>query len=321
MSASRLLKAAASGTFLLLCFAFLSAAPMHTAPPATVPASPTPASITPLLAPLTPLQPTPSALAVLSRALTSAEQTPISDPVLPALIPAAPKLPSDAEEFFFRATNRERASQGLPQLKWDGALAEAARKHAALMASHKDLSHQLPGEPALDRRITDAGIRFSHVGENVAIGVEAPEIHSGWMHSPGHRANILGTVYNSLGVGVVEEHDHIYAVEDFSTTVDALSMEQQEEKVATMLTSFGYRVDSDRNEAREICSGNLAAHDALRGVHTAMRVLQYEAPDLNNFSADMGAQLRASEYHHAQVGACKPKEADNPRFHVTILLF
>src|SRR5229473_5891560 len=54
------------------------------------------------------------------------------------------RKPSAEEQFFFDSANRERVAQQLQPLKWDNALAEAARRHALLMAEQADLSHQLP---------------------------------------------------------------------------------------------------------------------------------------------------------------------------------
>src|SRR5216684_5557845 len=82
--------------------------------------------------------------------------------------------PSAEEQFFFDSANRERVAQQLQPLKWDNALAEAARQHALVMAEQANLSHQLPGELPLDQRAGQAGARFSQVGENIAIGRQAP---------------------------------------------------------------------------------------------------------------------------------------------------
>src|SRR4029077_15478302 len=90
--------------------------------------------------------------------------------------------PSADEQFFFDAVNRERVTHQLQPLKWDEALAEAARKHAVLMSEQGDLSHHLPGEAPLDQRAAHAGARFSQVGENIATGRHPQEIHTGWMH-------------------------------------------------------------------------------------------------------------------------------------------
>src|SRR6266446_2202310 len=167
--------------------------------------------------------------------------------------------PSEEEQFFFDSANRERVAQQLPPLKWDNALAKAARQHASLMAEETNLSHQLPGELPLDQRAAQAGARFSQVGENIAMGPLPPAIHTGWMHSPGHRANILDVHFTALGVGVVEDDDgELYAVEDFSVSIVSLAVEAQEEKVTALLAAKGLRVTSERENARKLCTDELA---------------------------------------------------------------
>jgi len=232
----------------------------------------------------------------------------------------------EAEQFFFKSANHERTEQGLPQLKWNEALAAAARKHAALMANQEELSHRLPGEAALDARIAQAGARFSSVGENVAIGPESPEIHDGWMHSPGHRANILGIRFNALGVGVAERDGQLYAVEDFSRAVENLSLEQQEKQVAAMLAARGFQVKQsteDQETARSLCAGKSEAARSMQPLHRDMEILHYETPDLNNLPAQLDSSLRNSHYRQAAVGACSGATSENgiPRFRVVILLF
>jgi uncharacterized protein YkwD len=298
MSTSRLLKAAAGGVLLTFCFALLSAAPMHTAPVSN---------------------------GKDSSLVSSAYAKQLQPDPLPRFVPNPPKPPSVEEQFFFKSANRERAEQGLPQLKWDEALAAAARKHAALMADQEELSHRLPGEAALDARIAQAGARFSSVGENVAIGPEPPEIHTGWMHSPGHRANILGTHFNALGVGVAERDGQFYAVEDFSRAVENLSLEQQEKQVAAMLTARGFQLQQsveNLEAARKLCGGSDAARSLLPA-HPDMEILRYEAPDLGSLPAQLDRSLRNSRYRQATVGACQDAVSENgaPRFRVVILLF
>src|SRR5579862_2023870 len=98
---------------------------------------------------------------------------------------------SPGDQALFDDLNHERTSRGLPALTWDSDLAEAARIHVQRMADANTISHQLPGEPDMKTRITESGARFSLVAENVAVGASPATIHDGWMHSPGHRANIL----------------------------------------------------------------------------------------------------------------------------------
>ena len=250
-------------------------------------------------------------------------------PLPPDPMPAGwtPRPPSVEEQFLFKSANHERAEQGLPQLKWDEALAVAARKHAALMADQEELSHRLPGEAALDTRIAQAGARFSSVGENVAIGPEPPEIHIGWMHSPGHRANILGTRFNALGVGVVQRDGQFYAVEDFSRAIENLSIEQQEKQVAAMLAARGLQVKQtieDLEAARNLCSGGSGASRSIEPPRGgSMEVLSFETPDLSRLPAQLDSSLRNTRYRQAAVGACSGATNENgiPRFRVVILLF
>jgi len=295
MNKFRLPQAALGGAFLLLCFVFLDAAPKHTTPAA-------------------------------GQVLLPPAERQIRDHALPIFVPNPPKPPSVEEQFFFQSANRERAEEGLPQLKWDEPLAAAARKHAALMADKNELSHRLSGEAALEQRTVQAGARFSMVGENVAIGPDSSVIHIGWMHSPGHRANILSANFNALGVGVVERDGQLYAVEDFSRAVQNLTLDQQEKQVGAMLTARGYHLSQSREdtkEARNICEAGSPRHASVHSPHQNMQILQFETPDLSNLPTQLDQSLRNNAYRNAAVGACEQAKSENslPRFRLVILLF
>lgn len=125
---------------------------------------------------------------------------------------------SHAQRQLLAATNREREARGLSPLKWNDALAEAARRHNQVMVEHQTISHQFPGEPSLPTRVTRAGAHFSALAENVAEAPDPTQIHTLWMNSPGHRANILDGDMDSIGIAVAERNGEYYAVEDFSKT-------------------------------------------------------------------------------------------------------
>jgi hypothetical protein len=226
--------------------------------------------------------------------------------------------PSAEEQFFFDSANRERVAQQLPSLKWNSALTEAARHHALLMAKQDDLSHQLPGEPPLSQRAAQAGARFSEIGENIAVGPHAHSIHTGWMHSPGHRANILDVHFTALGVGVIDQNGQLYAVEDFSTAIANMNIDAQEEKVTALLAAKGLVVSTERENARRLCSDDRAPPG-----HRAMLILSYEAPDISELPKPLERQIRDGKYREAAVGACQPKESATgiARFRITVLLF
>jgi uncharacterized protein YkwD len=120
------------------------------------------------------------------------------------------------ERQLFDATNRERRAHGLPALQWNDALAVAARKHASEMAHKESLSHQFPGEPSLPSRVKQAGAHFVWLSENVALGTNTSLIHAAFVKSPQHRANMLDTDMNVMGIGIVERNGQLFAVEDFS---------------------------------------------------------------------------------------------------------
>jgi uncharacterized protein YkwD len=164
-----------------------------------------------------------------------------------------------AERALFDAANRERAAQGLGQLRWDDTLAKAAHEHALLMAQRNALSHQFPGEAALQDRARVKGARFTEIAENVAEGPSADVIHSSWMHSPPHRANLLDAELTAVGIAVVGVASRdgagsagdgfgrggagvLFAVEDFSQSVASLSLVEQERQVAAALAARGLQV-------------------------------------------------------------------------------
>jgi len=135
---------------------------------------------------------------------------------LAALSAARAQTGSIAEQELFAAVNRARQAQGLPGLKWSQALAVAAHRHAALMAQHSAAEHGFPGEPALASRVTQAGARFVWLSENVVQGPAIEAIQAEFLRSPQHRANMMDTDMDSVGVGVVERGGQLFAVEDFS---------------------------------------------------------------------------------------------------------
>src|ERR1700720_4694624 len=172
---------------------------------------------------------------------------------------AAPPTAS-AERALFDAANRERAAQGLAQLRWDDALANAAREHAVLMAQRDTLSHQFTGEAALQDRARLTGARFTEIAENVAEGPSADVIHSSWMHSPPHRANLLDPELTAVGIAVVGAGSRdgagrggagmLFAVEDFSQSVASLNIAEQERQVGAELAARGLQVANFGGAAR-----------------------------------------------------------------------
>jgi uncharacterized protein YkwD len=123
---------------------------------------------------------------------------------------------SRAERELFASVNQARRARGLAPLRWDDRLAAAARLHAEVMAQRGSAQHGFTGEPTLTTRVKQAGAHFSWLSENVTQGPSPRFIHSQFMNSPPHRANILDRDMDSIGVGAVERGGQLFAVEDLS---------------------------------------------------------------------------------------------------------
>ena len=121
--------------------------------------------------------------------------------------PPSQPSPDDLAQRVVELTNIERRSAGLPPLKANAELAKAAKAHSLAMAENDFFSHENPitGSTA-EERIRAAGyLNAMATGENIAMGQPTPnEVMVDWMHSPGHRANILHPDFREIGVGYVK---------------------------------------------------------------------------------------------------------------------
>ena len=106
--------------------------------------------------------------------------------------------------------NRERDKAGLGNLDRDKKLQKAAQRHNDKMDGTGCFDHECGGEAGLDARLEGVGYLANGLsqwafGENIAWGFResgTPEaIVDAWMHSSGHRANILSRSFKEIGVG------------------------------------------------------------------------------------------------------------------------
>lgn len=224
---------------------------------------------------------------------------------------------NESERELFELLNHERASHNVPELKWDDALFKAARKHALLMLDLNILEHQLPGEPGLEERIAAAGARFTYIAENIAIGKDPAAIHNGWMHSPGHRANILNPRITAVGIAVVRGTAGLFAVQDFAESFMNQSLEQQEKQVASLLTAKGLRVVGTAEEARRACEGLAGMPSGRSG-----ELIRFETGSLSEIPSDLEKKIRSEPYRNVSVGACRTPDAGGfARYKIALLFF
>lgn len=230
--------------------------------------------------------------------------------------------PNVAEQFLLAAANQDRVARGLHPLHLDPALAQAALAHAREMASHRAISHQFPGELKLSERGASAGAHFSLISENVAEAPIAAMIHDLWMHSKGHRENLLDPNVDAVGISVVVRDDEYYAVEDFANLVQPLSFNAQESAVADLLTKSGMRIANGKvmseQDARETCSMSTG----YAGSRQPWYIMRYTAHSVTELPALLRARLSSGKYHQAVVGACSEgASAPFASYNIAVLLY
>lgn len=101
-----------------------------------------------------------------------------------------------------RARNEER----LPRLAFDPELSRLAQAHAEAQRAARRVAHDLgDGDP--EARAAAAGLALATVAENVAHADSLALAHRALWRSPSHRANVLSTQVDSVGIGVAEDND------------------------------------------------------------------------------------------------------------------
>lgn len=148
------------------------------------------------------------------------------------------QIDTEAEAQLVSLINQARTERGLQPLTVDPRLTQAARKHSQLMVEHRALSHQFPGEPALQQRFANEGLPSDREGENVDLDQDADSAHDELMHSPPHKRNILDPDYNVVGVGVIRKGENIYTTEDFARRLPEVSEHQAESEVQAAINRY-----------------------------------------------------------------------------------
>ncbi|WP_207670771.1 SafA/ExsA family spore coat assembly protein [Clostridium sp. AWRP] len=101
--------------------------------------------------------------------------------------------------------NKARVNSGLQPFKANWELSRVARYKSQDMASKGYFNHTSPTYGSPFTMMQNFGIKFTAAGENIAMGQRTAQgVMNSWMNSPGHRANILNTSFNQIGVGLAK---------------------------------------------------------------------------------------------------------------------
>jgi hypothetical protein len=234
---------------------------------------------------------------------------------------ANPVLQPEAEQLLALA-NQARAAAGVGPLKWDGALAVAARKHSLRMGAEGTIAHRYSGELDLSERAGQAGAHFDLIEENIAVGPTPSQIHNEWMNSPGHRTNMLNPQVDRVGFALVASRGVLYATADYAREVQQLSAEQVEAQVAALVRASGLMVLPNPDAARTACAMDSGLPRSQSTLQPGF-VMRWQDSDLTHLPKALVDHLASRQYSRAAVGSCHPTGVDGTftAYRVAVLLY
>jgi hypothetical protein len=217
----------------------------------------------------------------------------------PTALLRAQELASDLQQLL-ALTNQDRAAQGLKPLRWSPELADAAQVHDELMVQRNELEHQFPGEPDVPARAGQAGAHFRAIAENIAYGSDVVDLERQWMHSAPHRANILDSQMDSIGIALIRTGGALWAVEDFSHAVAAMGSTEVEGRVIRLLAEQGMQAAKSTKDARQTC----AMPHGSAGTTRPRFIMRWESSEINRLPDILITKLQGGQFHSAAVGVC-----------------
>src|SRR4051812_37330181 len=185
----------------------------------------------------------------------------------------------DMESQFIAKMNAARQANGLAPYAVASDLSSIARQHSAEMASRQSLYHN----PSLTSQVTN----WQAVGENVGEGPTVSDIHTAFMNSPEHRANILDHDFTQVGVGVsVDKNGMVWVTEDFRQPSGATS--RSSTPVHSSSSSSSSSASSSAPSSSSAAAPSTAASAPRRPTVSPRAVLLHRLHD-----------LRRSQHAHA----------------------
>jgi len=131
----------------------------------------------------------------------------------------------------FKQINQDRAANNLPPLAWEDRLERSAHQHNLVMAAGCGLMHQCSNESGLGTRISNQGVQWQTVGENIGEGGPIYSNDAAWtivsmIHQSmmaekppddGHRQNLLSKDFHRIGISIfIDAQNTLWLTEDFA---------------------------------------------------------------------------------------------------------
>lgn len=106
--------------------------------------------------------------------------------------------------------NKDRRAYGRANLPMQLDAAKKAQAWAEKLARDGKLSHS--------NLASGIGVRWCALGENVGMGPNSIKVQAAYMASTPHRANILSSSWNGVGIGYARKGNTTYTVQVFIKT-------------------------------------------------------------------------------------------------------
>jgi uncharacterized protein YkwD len=126
----------------------------------------------------------------------------------PAPTAAADLTIGAAETLMAQTLNADRQAAGLIPVRVDSRLTAIARARSADMAAKNYFSHTQPDGRTIFDILTAKAIKWYSAGEIIAwntwptLADSVTAANDGWLGSPTHRAIVMATSYNYMGIGL-----------------------------------------------------------------------------------------------------------------------
>lgn len=191
------------------------------------------------------------------------------------------------------ATNTQRIAAQLPPLKINTELNASAKIKVQDMITNQYFEHVSPAGKSVANLGDEVGYEYIIMGENLALGdfTDANDLLTAWMNSPGHRANIVNTHYQDIGVYAAQAtykgRTVWFAVQHFGTqrtTCPAIdeqlrtaineqnaALKTQELQIAAMRTTIE---NADRPEGLEYQQLIIQFNDLVKNYNDALAISQ-----------------------------------------------
>jgi uncharacterized protein YkwD len=176
-------------------------------------------------------------------------------------------------------TNYERQKYSLSGLTESSELDASAQVKANDILARQYFEHTSPDGKGVSDLVSDAGYAYVRVGENLALGSFSNEVDllTAWMNSPGHKANILDTRFQDIGIGIAfgnyQGKNVLVSVQHFgrprtscpsiddNLKTQVTNLQSQAVEISTSLDSLKAQIDAARANGQEADSLLIAEYN------------------------------------------------------------